>query len=178
MKYCVIHVINKDNFLNSIGTGIGYGYYCSADSPALISEQGIKLAGQNIIDSIGGEKIHNQPYLMFADFDSPDSTCTDCCRMGSRVPLLAEYIPTGGDSGGGIFRDNGGKCELIGIGPGGGVDADVFQKPGYYGQTVEWRRVSVFYDWIISKMCLNVTDKLISVISSPEVSGRTLLLRR
>jgi len=130
---------------------VGIGYYGPADNPHLIPDQGTRFAGQNAIDSIVGVKIYNQSYLVFADFDSPDTTRPECNRIGSRDPLPLEYVPTGGDSSG-LYRDKNGKCEFIGIGPGGGIDADIFQKQDYNGQTIERRRVLVFYDWIISKI--------------------------
>ncbi|MDI6779965.1 MAG: hypothetical protein QME25_07230, partial [Bacteroidota bacterium] len=56
--------------------------------------------------------------------------------------------PSGGDSGGGIFREKNSKLELIGINSGGGVDLNTLLKSGYYCQINSWTRISVFYEWI------------------------------
>ena len=49
------------------------------------------------------------------------------------------------------FQKNKGQWELIGICS--GIDNDIkqFMNVGYYGQIMEWTRVSVFAKWLMSK---------------------------
>jgi len=72
--------------------------------------------------------------------------------MGSAKPLPLEYTVAGGDSGGGLFRKNKGKWELIGICSGSEINIDKLMKVGYYGQSMNWVRVSVFEKWIRDSM--------------------------
>lgn len=82
-------------------------------------------------------------------FDFDHSTNAECCnKMGSPIPEPLEYITTGGDSGSGIFRFKNNKWQLIGIVSGGAVDLRQFLKSGYYGQTMEITRISLFNPWI------------------------------
>ncbi|MEI6090807.1 MAG: trypsin-like serine protease [bacterium] len=136
--------------LNSNVVGVGFGASGPANKPEKVDFHNLKIAGENTIDSLGDVQYNNLPSLMYCDFDHPKRK--DCNRMGSPIPLPLEYLSTGGDSGGGLFRQNGNEWELIGIGPGGGTNVDVFRKTGYYGQIMEWRRVSVFADWIKEQM--------------------------
>jgi secreted trypsin-like serine protease len=71
-------------------------------------------------------------------------------KTGIHVPRPLEYICSGGDSGGGLFRQKGNGWELIGIcgGGGGGVDLQILMKTGYYGQKMSWTRLSPFTSWI------------------------------
>jgi hypothetical protein len=68
--------------------------------------------------------------------------------MGSSVPRPLEYISTGGDSGGGLFRKKGNDWELIGICGGAGIDLAQFMETYYYGQIMEWTRVAAFTKWM------------------------------
>jgi hypothetical protein len=72
--------------------------------------------------------------------------------MGSDRPIEMEYTPSGGDSGGGLFRAAGGKMELIGILHSTQGDIENFRNNGYYGEVSNWSRVSVFMDWIKSSI--------------------------
>src|SRR6185437_6804100 len=74
-------------------TGVGYGVSGPADKPGEIAKGSKKLAGENVIDSLGGYVLNDNPTIMFCDFDHP--TDTSCNKMGSSVPRDLEYI-TGG----------------------------------------------------------------------------------
>jgi secreted trypsin-like serine protease len=68
--------------------------------------------------------------------------------MGSSIPQPLEYICSGGDSGGGLFREGKNGWELIGLCSGAGTNMEMLLATGYYGQTMNWTRVSTFNDWI------------------------------
>lgn len=128
-------------------TGVGYGASGIADDIASVGQKNQKIAGQNVIDSIGGLEILGKRTILLSDFDHPDRS--DCNKMGNANPRPLEYITSGGDSGGPLFRLKNKKWELIGICAGGGVDVQQLLATGYYGQTMEWTRVSPFHSWIM-----------------------------
>lgn len=133
--------------LHSKFVGVGFGASGIANKPQTVKLKSQKIAGQNVVDSIGGYLVEGRPAMMFYDFDHP--TNTDCCnKMGSPIPEPLEYISTGGDSGCGIFRKKNQQWELIGILSGGGINIKQFLKSGYYGKTSEFTRVSLFNPWI------------------------------
>lgn len=136
--------------LNSDVVGVGFGASGPADRPDLVDTHNKKIAGENVVDSIGGQLYLGYQTLLFCDFDHP--TKKDCNKLGSSTPRPLEYICSGGDSGGGLFRKNNKDWELIGICSGSGVDIEQLMKTGYYGQTMEWTRTSVFTKWIDKTM--------------------------
>ena len=136
----------KYDELNSIVVGVGYGASGPANRPDLVDIHNKKIAGENVIDTLGGELYLGYPTIMMCDFDH--STNENCNKMGSAIPRPLEYICSGGDSGGGLFRQTGEEWELVGICSGSGVDVDQLLKTGYYGQTMGWTRTSVFTGWI------------------------------
>ena len=141
------------NELGSAMAGVGYGAHGIADQPEHIIATPEKLAGENTIDSICGFTLNGRQVSMLCDFDHP--TNNSCNSIGSSSALPLEYIASGGDSGGGAFRKTSTGWELIGICGGtkyGGVDIQKLTTKGigYYGQTMEWQRVSVFAEWIKS----------------------------
>ncbi len=139
---------DKTDELNSSIFGVGFGASGPANRPDLVALKNKKIAGQNVIDSVGGYELGGIKTLLFADFDHPaDTTC--CNRMGSPIPKPLEFMTTGGDSGGGIFRNNNDEWELIGITAGGGIELEQFMKSFYYGQIGSWTRVSALHEWII-----------------------------
>ncbi|MDP2209281.1 MAG: trypsin-like serine protease [Bacteroidota bacterium] len=141
-------ILNRNyDELNSVVVGVGFGVSGPANRPDLVAPHNKKIAGENVIDSIAGFKYSGKGTLLFADFDHPKDTL--CCnKMGSPEPRPLEYIPSGGDSGGGLFRQKNGKWELIGICSGYGTNVQQLIKSGYYGQIMGWTRVSVLIDWI------------------------------
>jgi hypothetical protein len=131
-------------------TGVGFGVSGPGDKPEEAGTFMEKIAGENVIDSIDGYKVNGQPTYLSFDFDHP--TRTDCNKMGSSKPLPLEWCPGGGDSGGGLFKQNHGQWYLIGIitgGPRSGIDLDQFEKSGFYGHIGQCTRLSVFVDWIV-----------------------------
>ena len=137
------------NELNAVVTGVGYGVSGIADKPEFVGPHMEKIAGQNVIDKISDYLVNGQPTMMSSDFDHP--TRSDCNKMGSAVPMPLEYLCGGGDSGGGVFTQKGGRWMLAGIitgGPDSGISIDQLVKTGYYGQVMQSLRLSVFYKWI------------------------------
>lgn len=132
--------------LNSRVVGVGYGASGPANRPDLICLYNKKIAGENIVDSIGGQSYVGHQTILLCDFDHP--TREDCNKLGSATPTSLEYICSGGDSGGGLFRRKLNNWELIGICSEGGVDINQLLKSGYYGQTMQWTRISVLANWI------------------------------
>ncbi|MDI6765552.1 MAG: trypsin-like serine protease [Bacteroidota bacterium] len=141
-------LLNKEfNEKGDSVTGVGFGVSGPANRPELVDSYGIKLAGMNIIDSIGGYIVNGQSALLFTDFDSPDKL-EDCNKMGDSAPLPFEYFTGGGDSGGGLFREQNETLQLIGICVGSPKDINILLKHGYYCQISCWTRISVFREWI------------------------------
>ena len=134
------------NELHAKVIGAGYGASGIANKPETVESLQKKIAGENTIDSIGGYTYQNQSAVLYCDFDHP--TANDCNKIGASQPLPLEYICSGGDSGGGLFRILDNKPELIGICSGSGTELDQFMKTGYYGQIMSWTRISIFKDWI------------------------------
>lgn len=137
--------------LHTRAVGVGYGASGIASKPEDITVAGEKIAGENMIDELVGKLYNGQPSQMKCDFDKPQPEM-DCNKCGDGKPLPLEYVSTGGDSGGGLFRQNANKWELIGILTGGGTDIDQLLRTGYYGQLMLWTRVSLFHDWIVQQM--------------------------
>lgn len=134
------------NELHMNVTGVGFGASGIANAPETVESYGKKIGGQNVIDSTGGFKLSGNPSLLFCDFDHPeDKTCN---KMGDAIPRPLEYIVAGGDSGGGLFIETTDGWRLAGIASGAPIDLAQLKKTGYYGQIMEWTRVSVFADWI------------------------------
>lgn len=134
--------------LHSDVTGVGFGFAGRADKPELTGRRK-KIAGESVVDSIGGPEFENRRTLMCCWFVAPG----DKTGMHATRPL--EYTTSGGDSGGGLFRQVGNDWELIGIcgGGGGGVNLEQLMKTrSYYGQTMGWTRVSLFTSWIAEQM--------------------------
>ncbi len=132
---------------NSSVVGVGFGVSGIADKPETVTPLNKKIAGQNVIDSIGGFEYFGKSTLLFADFDHP--TRVDCNKLGSSKPEPLEYICGGGDSGGGLFRKKNNRWELIGICSGSPIDFQQLMATGYYGQIMSWTRISAFKEWIL-----------------------------
>jgi secreted trypsin-like serine protease len=128
-------------------TGVGYGASGRADKLESVETYNKKIAGQSVVDSLGGPEIESHQTQLFCEFVAPnDKTAMHVCR-----PL--EYICSGGDSGGGLFRQTEAGWELIGICSGGGVNLPVLlNTKSYYGQSMSWTRVSAFTSWIAEQM--------------------------
>lgn len=122
---------------------VGYGGQRKGNEHGGSQFAGRKLAGTNIIDSLGGAKRSGFDTRLYADFDSPDTVGYN--RTGSAIPTKYEAMSNGGDSGGGVFIKDGNGYKLAGITSGlifhGNLD-------GIYGSEMNWMRVSVFVPWI------------------------------
>jgi Trypsin len=132
--------------LNSKVVGVGFGASGPATRPDLVAQKGLKIAGENVIDTLLGEKYLDRETLLTCDFDHPKNRGAN--QYGSAKPLALEYICASGDSGGGLFRKNGNDWELIGICATTAIEATRFQKFGYYSQTMGFTRISALLPWI------------------------------
>ena len=136
--------------LGSTITNVGFGASGNASLPEDVGLYHVKLAGQNIVDSLSGSLHNGKPTLLDFDFDYPGGPQYNV--MGSSVPLRLEHLCGGGDSGGGMFRQTDKSWELIGIASGAETNIQRLLKIGYYGNKGSYTRVSVFYDWIEQHM--------------------------
>ncbi len=138
--------------LHSDAVMVGFGFMLMADKPTTSDDELVqgKLAGENVIDSIGGPTIEGMASILFLDFDCPTGIRYhgSCNKLGSSIPKNLECYCTGGDSGGGLFRKNGNNWELVGIISGGGVEVEQFLKTYYYGQVMKCTRVAAYKNWI------------------------------
>lgn len=132
--------------LHSIVTGVGYGASGLANNPEDVGMYMEKIAGQNVIDTFEGYKLNGQPTIISCDFDHP--TNKELNQMGSADAQPLEYICSGGDSGGGLFRQTKRGWQLTGICSGAGTNVEMLLQTGYYGQTMNWTRISVLAGWI------------------------------
>jgi hypothetical protein len=110
-----------------------------------------KMAGENMIDSLGGNLVKGKWGIMYADMDNPNSI--NCNRMGSPSPLPLEWKSDGGDCGSGIFIFTNNNWHLAGISfaPTYYTDIKTYSENyGSYGFIDGWTRVSPIADWIIA----------------------------
>lgn len=148
---------DTDNELNKRAVFAGFGEveraneftYDSIDSKSLHKRR--KMAGENMIDSLGGYKIGNNWAGLYIDFDDPNSNC--CNRMGSAKPLPLEYFPSAGDCGSGLFININGIWKLAGFCASTPEDYTEIVNYGkrykkYYGFTAYYDRIFVYKDWI------------------------------
>jgi hypothetical protein len=146
-------ISNSFDELHSNIVGVGFGASGIASQPQTLAFHNKKMAGENVIDSLSGFVLNDKPTILMCDFDHP--TRKDCNKMGSSQPRPLEYSCSGGDSGGGLFRQSKTGWELIGITSGSGVNVEQLMKTGYYGQINEFTRVSVFANWIMGQTGIN-----------------------
>lgn len=121
-------------------SGTGLTGFAGAGS----SNAGIKRAGTNVIDQIGGIDGFGENNL-YMDFDPVGSSPN---LFGSSTPTDLEAQGAPGDSGGGFFIQRGGQWRLAGIAsfvlwPAGGPGVD-----GRYGAGTAYARVSTQREWI------------------------------
>jgi secreted trypsin-like serine protease len=135
--------------LHSDVTGVGYGESGRADKPESVKKENKKIAGESVVDSVGGPEFQGHTTLLFSQFVSTNDT------TGKHVARPLEYTPGAGDSGGGLFRQGGNGWELVGICSGEGtvgVDLERLVTTGYYGKMISWTRLSAFTGWIAAQM--------------------------
>lgn len=116
------------------------GYGCTGTGlTGAVTYDGRKRAGTNRVDAlklmVGAPDI-----LLMMDFDNPDDPADS--YYDPAEPLRLEFLPSYGDSGGGLFL----RGELAGIISAG--FASGHEPAGYYGELVGCTRVSAFNDWI------------------------------
>jgi secreted trypsin-like serine protease len=137
------HLNDEPTELHKVITIVGYGPARPANEPTESVPYG-KIAGQNILDSICGKKVNGIQSKIGFDFDSPMDSSTNV--MGSNIACPLEYIPTGGDSGGGLFIENNGGWQLIGI-ISHGINTYSLNG-GWYGSYVFATHVAAYKRWI------------------------------
>lgn len=132
------------NELGKVITKIGYGYWGDGKSGLKTPRVAGRLGGNNTIDAVGGtfEGRNFTDDVLACDFDNPETDTLN--RLGSSVPLEFEIGGSKGDSGGGIFIDNNGHPELVGI-VSGGLNRQI-----KYGSIMALARVSSSNNWIDS----------------------------
>lgn len=135
--------------LHDTATIVGFGVSGRANEPLEMKSYQVKLAGENIIDSIGGIMLNGLGTKLHADFDYPGER-EGCNKMGGKEALELEYGVMGGDSGGPLFRRKNKRLELIGITSGGGSRIEDLFGQGYYCQINTWTRIAAFHEWINS----------------------------
>ena len=132
-----------------VGTLVGFGLYGMGLEGSRRPRYGVKSAGTNTIDCVGG--IVNGELLptriMAADFDSP--TNPELSKLGDSKPLPMEAIGSTGDSGGPVFITVKGMQVLAGVLTACTIDRkqDV-AKYGLYGCVNAWTRTSLYCEWI------------------------------
>lgn len=136
-------------------TIVGFGGSGPANATSPVRFYGIKLGGQNIIDSVSGVTVNGMPTILHADLDCPN-ILIGLNKTGSPIPLELEYGTKGGDSGSPLFRTKNDSLQLIGI-----LSCSNGSLPfgvnGYYGQVDGWVRIAAFHEWI--KKQLNLRHK-------------------
>lgn len=138
--------------LHCVSTFVGYGAFGTALKPDMEVDNVEKIAGTNMIDQIGGNIPNFSTYpshFLLEDLDNPSDT--SCCNsLGESQPTSLEYIPTGGDSGGGLFFEENGRWYLIGIFSEFEFTLGSLNKTGLYGTVAAFVRITLFADWIDS----------------------------
>ncbi len=132
------------NEFGKVITKIGYGYWGDGKSGLKTPRVAGRLGGNNTIDAVGGtyEGRNFTNDVLVCDFDSPETDTLN--RFGSTMPLEFEIGGSKGDSGGGVFIDNNGHQELVGIVSG------ALNRQIRYGSVMALARISSANNWIDS----------------------------
>lgn len=130
-----------------VGTFVGFGVTGTGLTGANLDvafNELQKRAGMNSIDALASSVYYGaSENILLCDFDNPNDPSDSL--LGRSKPLGLEYLPSFGDSGGGLFI--GGR--LAGV-----QSIGIFVEPGDpptfsdYGDLAGSTRVSVFNDWI------------------------------
>ncbi|MEX0612499.1 MAG: hypothetical protein WD229_10300, partial [Pirellulales bacterium] len=135
--------------LSATATIVGFGMTGTGLTGEVDFSEGFpKRAGNNILDVLGGSSGNSDNYLMI-DFDNPDLASHS--SFGSSVPLSLEYSSAHGDSGGGVFIDDGGVWKVAGVvafgqdGPLSNPNSELYKD---YGDLSGFTRVTIFNEWI------------------------------
>ncbi|MCL2072473.1 MAG: trypsin-like serine protease [Marinilabiliaceae bacterium] len=129
-KSCIVVAFGASGFGNSLH----------------VESLSLKLAGNNVIDSIGGALYLGNYCQLFADFDALDYKISN--ELGDAIPLNLEFGTCGGDSGGPLFYESNEKMYLVGILSGGGLTLENIKHFSFYGQISTFTRVSTHKIWI------------------------------
>ncbi len=131
------------------GTIVGFGASGNAGTEGVKAPPGLKLAGHNMIDSVGGEFFNGYYELLLTDMDHPQRP--ELNKTGSAEPLGMELIGTGGDSGGGLFIEADGKQVLVGV-----MKSTEYsfqdKEQGAYGALNAFTRLHSYQNWIRSQL--------------------------
>ncbi len=127
-----------------VGFGLG-GTGLTGESGAY----GTKRAGNNVLDALGsnsgGSGVTIPDDFILADFDKSGDPSKS--SLGSTTPLALEYSSAEGDSGGGVFINDGGQTRLAGVVAFGYGRLDGSPNANY-GDQMAFTRVSQFNAWI------------------------------
>jgi hypothetical protein len=148
-----------------VGTAVGYGMTGTGNTGAKKLDYN-KRGAQNSIDLLS-----NNGRLLFSDFDSPRFNFWSN-SMGSSKPLDLEGLIAPGDSGGGVFIDEGNGPELAGVNS--FVGSWHHRVDSSYGDMSGHTRVSYFTDWIDS--VLNGTANTSALRSTNAWYGATAVV--
>jgi hypothetical protein len=96
------------SIFGQVGTYVGYGL-TGTGLTGYKTLDGQKRAFQNVIDG----DIGNPAFVLLSDFDNPHSPANNA--FGDATPLPLEGCVAPGDSGGGVFVQNGSQFFLAGI---------------------------------------------------------------
>lgn len=98
----------------------GYGKSGTGSTGATIAA-GTKRAGDNVGDQLGftlnpgPSEVEYSDQILFADMDDPPGGLPYDNPLGSNTPINLEYLIALGDSGGGLFVEQGGQHYVAGI---------------------------------------------------------------
>ncbi|MEM9412844.1 MAG: trypsin-like serine protease, partial [Planctomycetota bacterium] len=133
-----------DELVGDIFTLVGYGVHGTASIPGGFESDGLRWAGQNIIDAFGtaSNTFSTGQNLFSADFDD-GSAFANTIFGSSPEPLEFEAAPAIGDSGGPILvRGGGGEYLIAGVLSGGTTAL------GELGDVSWWTGIADYQDLI------------------------------
>ena len=126
--------------INQVGTFVGYGFTGTGLTGWKTPLDGQKRAFQNVIDGDFGN-----PYAVLGvDFDNPNNPADNW--FGGATPQALEGCAAPGDSGGGVFIQQGSRYYLAGVVS--GVLATDGLPNGDYGDITAYGRLSAALPWI------------------------------
>ncbi len=122
---------------------VGFGTAQPANTLGGAGDQtppGVKYGGFNVLDSVAA--LHS-----FFDMDAPQAPQWNV--LGDATPDALEYIPLGGDSGGGVFARFDNRWELVAVMGTVAMDLPQLMDHGWYGQVARMNRTAPQADWIL-----------------------------